>query len=387
MTWARQLLFFSAMLFIMLLFSGCAAGPAVREPVEQDLNQALSAIDQQDYQQAAKRFDKLLQQHDEIQDEYRYDYGLALSETDRPAEAIEQLDIYIENLDRSGTHFLAALELRNRQRDSLARQQEEAENAKQAAENLAPLTAEIETGWKQIERQLAALPDTFTEPLSGIEMLLIKGGCYQMGDLFGDGEANERPVHQVCVDDFYLGKYEVTQGQWRKVMGYNPSRFQKGDNYPVETISWHDAVAFTEALSGTKGNYRLPTEAEWEYAARSGGQKEKYSGGGDVNLVSWHEGNSERSTHPVGQKQPNSLGLYDMSGNVYEWCLDLYAADYYSASQLQNPIGPSEGELHSRRGGSWYSVPSYSRASFRIEADRPDYRFKDTGLRLALPVE
>ncbi|TAN44631.1 MAG: formylglycine-generating enzyme family protein, partial [Nitrospirae bacterium] len=131
---------------------------------------------------------------------------------------------------------------------------------------------------------------------TGIEMVLVKGGCYQMGDTFGDGDSDEKPVHEVCVDDFYIGKFEVTQGQWQAVMGNNPSSFKNcGDNCPVESVSWNDVQEFISRLNkkvplskgGTRGLYRLPTEAEWEYAARSGGKREKYAGGDDVDSVAW----------------------------------------------------------------------------------------------------
>jgi len=147
-----------------------------------------------------------------------------------------------------------------------------------------------------------------------------------MGDTFGDGKKDEKPSHKVCVNDFYLGIYEVTQGQWEKVMGNNPSSFKKGNNYPVERVSWEDVQQFIHRLNSQTGRkYRLPTEAEWEYAARSGGKQEKYAGTnqeGELKEYAWFTANSDFQTHPVGQKRPNGLGIYDMIGNVSEWCAD-----------------------------------------------------------------
>ncbi len=202
---------------------------------------------------------------------------------------------------------------------------------------------------------------------TGMEMVFVKGGCYQMGDTFGDGDSDEKPVHEVCVDDFYIGKYEVTQGQWKAIMGNNPSYFKDcGDNCPVEDVSWNDIQDFINKLNqkitpsiplnkgGLRGMYRLPTEAEWEYAARSGGKSEKWAGTSNESELgdyAWYDKNSESKTHPVGQKKPNGIGLYDMSGNVWEWVNDWYDEDYYKNSPQNNPKGPNSGSLRVNRGG------------------------------------
>jgi formylglycine-generating enzyme required for sulfatase activity len=172
--------------------------------------------------------------------------------------------------------------------------------------------------------------------------------------------ADERPVLEVCVDDFYLGKYEVTQKQWKKMMGNNPSdplELLGQDNYPVVNVSWNDVQQFISRLNRQSDQrYRLPTEAEWEYAARSGGKKEKWAGTRielELGDYTWHQENSQRSIHPVGQKKPNGLGLFDMSGNVWEWCQDRYDKDYYQKSLKNNPSGPSNGISRVLRGGSW----------------------------------
>ena len=197
-----------------------------------------------------------------------------------------------------------------------------------------------------------------TDSATNMEFVFVKGGCFQMGDTFGDGSSNEKPVHEVCVDDFYIGKYEVTQGQWKAIMGNNPSRFSDcGDNCPVESASWNDIQDFINKLNQKTGkNYRLPTEAEWEYSARSGGKNEKYAGTSNESELgdyAWYISNSGGKTHPVGTKQPNGLGIYDMSGNVWEWVSDWYDADYYKNSPKDNTKGPSSGSARVLRGGSW----------------------------------
>ena len=236
---------------------------------------------------------------------------------------------------------------------------------------------------KQQNRVHSSSSRSFTDSKTGMEFVFVKGGCYQMGDTFGDGARDEKPVHEVCLDDFYMGKYEVTQAEYKKIMGSNPSKSKKGDRYPVEQVSWEDAQEFIQKLNRRTGkSFRLPTEAEWEYAARSGGRKEKYSGGNSIESVAWYYGNSGGSTHRVGQKQANGLGLHDMSGNVWEWCQDRYGKDYYSKSPRKNPKGPGSGSHRVYRGGSWLSIPSLVRAAYRYR-DLPWLRIANVGFRLA----
>jgi len=229
---------------------------------------------------------------------------------------------------------------------------------------------------------------SFQDPYTGMELVFLKGGCFEMGDTFGDGSPDEKPVHEVCVEDFYMGKYEVTQGQWETVMGNNPSRFKERDR-PVEQVSWNDVQQFISRLKDASGRkFRLPTEAEWEYAARSGGKREKYAGTsqeGDLGEYAWYFVNSGSQTHPVGEKRPNGLGLYDMSGNVWEWCTDWYGENYYQGSSKNNPEGPFNGSYRVLRGGSWFNDSGNARAAYRY-CFGPAYRGGTIGFRLCVPA-
>lgn len=202
-----------------------------------------------------------------------------------------------------------------------------------------------------------------------LEMVHVEGGTFTMGNDAPRGlKVNydaSRPEHRVTVGDYYVGRYEVTQAQWQAVMGENPSYFQAGgyaagvgDSLPVERVSWTAAQQFCTLLSQMTGRrFRLPTEAEWEYAARGGakGQTFSYSGSNKADEVAWYKGNSQLTPHEVGSKQPNALGLFDMSGNVWEWCYDYYDKDYYKKSPEDNPDGPSKGSDRVYRGGCWTS--------------------------------
>jgi formylglycine-generating enzyme required for sulfatase activity len=182
-------------------------------------------------------------------------------------------------------------------------------------------------------------------------MVLVKGGCYHMGDAYGIGASDKKPVHEVCLDNFYIDKTEVTQRAYRKQTDKSPSHSKNCDKCPVEQVNWHKAKAYCE-----NAGKRLPTEAEWEYAARNRGNREKYAGtSGSPDEYAWYEDNSGKRTHPVGKKKPNGLGIYDMSGNVWEWVNDWYDEKYYERSPLNNPQGPSSGKSRVLRGGSWFS--------------------------------
>jgi len=226
--------------------------------------------------------------------------------------------------------------------------------------------------------------ETWTEPHTGMAFVWVPGGCFQMGDTFGDGNSDEKPVHKVCLDGFWLGRYEVTQAEYRKVTRENPSRF-KGDRRPVENVSWDDAKKFISGLNRQTGEtFALPSEAQWEYAARSGGKPEKYAGGNEVDQVAWYGKNSGRTTRPAGTKLPNALGLYDMSGNVWEWCEDVYDEKAYGKHSLNNPVITSGSSYRVLRGGSWDFSPWIVRAAGR-SGFWAFNRFSYVGFRLCRP--
>ena len=218
------------------------------------------------------------------------------------------------------------------------------------------------------------------------EMVRVEGGTFRMGATSEQGSDvwdNEKPVHSVTLSGYYIGKTEVTQALWKAVMGSNPSRF-KGDYLPVEIVSWDDCQEFIRELNAlTSQNFRLPTEAEWEFACRGGNNSRgyKYSGSNYIDNVAWYDGNSGEKTHPVATKSPNELGIYDMSGNVWEWCADWYG-DYSSGAQT-NPTGPYGRSFRVYRGGCWSDYVRDCRSSIRGR-DLPTSRGNGLGLRLAL---
>jgi formylglycine-generating enzyme required for sulfatase activity len=216
------------------------------------------------------------------------------------------------------------------------------------------------------------------------EMIFVEGGTFQMGS--SSGFSDEKPVHSVTLSAFNIGKYEVTQAQWTAVMGNNPSSFSGCENCPVENVSWNDVQQYISKLNSQTGkNYRLPTEAEWEFSAR-GGKSSKgftYSGSNDLNAVAWNTDNSGSKTHAVGGKQANELGVYDMTGNVWEWCSD-WSGTYNSYSET-NPTGASSGQFRVLRGGSWFGNAGYCRAALRFRFN-PASRINHYGFRLVLPA-
>ena len=202
-----------------------------------------------------------------------------------------------------------------------------------------------------------------------------------------DAFANEKPVHRVRIAEFWLAKTEATRAQWRETIGSKPSKDRGCDDCPVGEVSWEDVQKFLK-----KTAYRLPTEAEWEYAAGGGAAHQRWAGTdneSDLGEFAWYRGNSMNRPHPVGQKSPNGFGLFDMSGNVYEWCADWYDADYYKNSPTDNPTGPATGSYRVARGGSWILDPRIAGVTFRLKA-LPSRRRAYLGFRPALtslPVE
>lgn len=229
----------------------------------------------------------------------------------------------------------------------------------------------------------------------GIEFVPIPAGEFTMGCSVGDNDCrdSEKPAHKVKITQgFYMGKYEVTQAQWKSVMGENPSGFNScGGNCPVEQVSWDDIQDFLRNLNEKEGRtgdkmIRLPTEAEWEYAARAGTGAKTYAT--DLDSIAWYGKNSGNKTHPVGKKKPNAFGLYDMIGNVLEWVEDWYDADYYATSETEDPQGSPNGKLRVLRGGSWFDLADFNddfdRVSDRHYGD-PAGRFVYFGFRLVAP--
>ena len=240
-------------------------------------------------------------------------------------------------------------------------------------------------------------------------------GCFLMGNTFGDAYHIEMPMHEACINSFQISPYPVTRGEferfvietgyrteaekndgcyiydsnsWRKdaAANWRSPGFKQEDNHPVVCVSWNDAVSYAQWLTRKNGrNYRLPTEAEWEYAARSGGKPERFAGGDDIDKVAWYSANSGDRTHTVAQKQPNGLGLYDMSGNVWQWTGDWYDRHYYRESPRNNPQGPTSGTKRVFRGGSWFYDQRAARTSYR-DFSTPNFCSSYLVFRLASPV-
>ena len=249
-----------------------------------------------------------------------------------------------------------------------------------------------------------------TEASAGMEFVSVKGGCFEMGDSVGDGDTNERPVHQVCVSDFAIGKYEVTNGQFKKFKphhdsGANEGSSLDGDKQPVVNVSWEDAVAFAKWLSEKTGQtYRLPTEAEWEYAARAGtitsrfwgnnlDEACKYANVADLTAkklrpqwTTFFCNDGYVVSAPVGTFMPNGYGLYDMLGNVWEWCEDVYNSEAYTKLPKDSPVYEGSGEYRVMRGCGWSNGPLGIRSSHRVGLS-PDFGHHALGFRLVKTVK
>ena len=223
-------------------------------------------------------------------------------------------------------------------------------------------------------------------------MVFVEGGTFVMGTdsvAFGVGR-DETPAHKVTVSDYYIGKYEITQKQWKSIMGDNPSHYQEDENLPVENINFYDAVAFIRHLNDLTGlNFDLPTEAEWEYAAQGGkyGGGFIYSGSNNPENVAWYQNNSSGKTKMIGKKMPNALGIYDMSGNVWEWCRDYYDSTYYQhVTDTIDPQGAVLSAQRNMRGGSVQLESTYCRVTNREGYD-PSAKDSDYGFRIKLKIK
>ncbi len=344
-------------------------------------------------QEEAARLAKEQQREEKRQSRKQLKRGLALYKEGNYAKAVEFFRKAAELKNKDAQYWLGVccengqgveIDLDQAQEWYQKAADQGHEKAKENLEKLKKLSP-AERMFKKEPKKTITIADGVSLTMIGVEP-----GSFMMGSENGDGD--ETPVHRVTLTKpYYLGETEVTQPQWRAVMGNNPSLFQVG-NRPVENVSWFDAMAFCSKLndaglapSGWK--FTLPTEAQWEYAARGGNRSKgyTYSGSNDVDDVAWYINNSGLATHEVRQKQANELGLYDMSGNVYEWCLDWYGD--YSSGAVTDPQGLDSGSRRVLRGGSLNYNAQNCRSAYRLSG-APDYRGSNGGFRLALvPVQ
>jgi len=311
---------------------------------------------------AVESFEKAMDLGVSLPEEFHFLYGKVLLETGSYERALSSLTNYLTLAGRDGEFYERAITLvvgeENKQKEKLR--------------------LRVELQHQQAE----------TASQTEYGMVLVKGGCFDMGDIFDTGADDEKPVHTVCVGDFHLGKTEVTQKQWKDIVGDNPSRFEC-DDCPVERVSWHDVQGFIKKLNEKTGmNYRLPTEAEWEYAARSGGEKEQWAGTNNNEMIgeyAWYGSTSGGRTHAVAGKTPNRIGLHDMMGNVWEWCSDIYDSEYYEHSPSKDPWSRRDIEGSNRviRGGGWRSNANNLRTTDRNSFSPTSKKFSDIGFRLA----
>ncbi len=311
-------------------------------------------IEQQDYAGAKESMDRILelqQEHGiEVPEEFSFRYAQISLRLELYDEAAESATKYLTLAGREGEHYRAALELL----DAV----EQAKAAAEAARRRPPGESQV---------------------FDGIEFVWVPAGEFLMGSTSSEADDTERPLTKVRISrGYWLGKYEVTQAEWQAVMGSNPSEFSGCLNCPVETVSWNDAQGFIRRLNSRSGGtqYRLPTEAEWEYAARAGTSEDRY---GNLDEIAWYDENSGNRTHPVGRKASNAWGLYDMLGNVWEWVEDWYGG--YPGGSVTDLRGPGSGSYRVYRGGSWYGGARICRAPRRF-GNSPGLRGDSLGFRL-----
>ena len=348
--WTAEL----ARVFLWLLLPAVVAAMQLPPDIQADryLVRAQRQIEEQDFAAARQSMEQILELEAEhglqLPAEFFYRYAEVLGRLDLHDEAVEAVTKYLTLAGRDGEHYREALELLD-----------QAEQAKAAAE--------------EARRRAESV-------IAGMEFVWVPEGEFLMGSESEEADDDEQPLTRVRISQgFFLGKYEVTQAEWRAVMGTNPAQFSGcGPNCPVERVSWDDVQEFIGKLNAAAGGnrYRLPTEAEWEYAARAGTSGDRY---GNLDAIAWYKDNSGDRTHPVGQKAPNAWGLYDMLGNVWEWVEDWYGD--YPGGSVTDPRGPGSGSERVTRGGSWRCDAGYCRASDRVSVS-PGYRYRNLGFRL-----
>ena len=352
----------SLVLMMTVHFVGIPAVFAKDGELSSEVQAAIMDIEAERWIGAVESFEKATKTGVKLPGEFHFLYGKALFKTGSYEHALSSLTNYLTLAGRDGAFYEEAI----------------------------TLVVKAENKHKEEIRRRSDLKHQQAEDDSKNEygMVLIQGGCFDMGDIFDRGSVDEKPVHTVCVSDFYLGKTEVTQKQWEDIVGDNPSKF-KCDDCPVERVSWHDVQGFIKKLNKKTGmHYRLPTEAEWEYAARSGGEKEQWAGANDDEIIgeyAWCSSTASGRTHAVAGKAPNGVGLYDMMGNVWEWCSDIYDSEYYEYSPSKDPWARRDIEGSNRviRGGGWRSNAKNLRTTDRNKFTPISKKFSDIGFRLA----
>ena len=353
--------------------------------ISQDyLQEAITCFEQGDYECAKKNY-TLFQTLD------GKDMGVQITLVEECLRTRIVADGYFEDKDYKKARDRYKLLLEKNPQDPVAIKQYN-ECGNKLAEERQRVT-ELQQQEKQQERQNEQNPPITTHITSdhlvideiSHYLVYVEGGAFMMGCNDKSASKAEKPAHQVTVSSFMIGKYPVTQREWQAVMGSNPSYFI-GDDLPVEHVSWNDVQEFLKKLNKLTGKeYRLPTEAEWEYAARGGNSSRgyKYAGSNNIDDIAWYTQNSGVKTHQVGLKRANELRLYDMSGNVWEWCSDWYGN--YSAGALTNPRGPSIGTSHVLRGGNWYARAVDCRSTYRRNTTT-DSASQGIGFRLAVSL-
>ena len=358
--------------FLWLLLTGAAAALQLPPEIQADryLVRAERQIEEQDYVGAKESLEQILalqNQHGlEVPEEFHLHYAEVLARLELHDEAIASAMKYLTLAGRGGEHYRAALELLDKAEQAKAEAVAAAEAARRKAEAARERAAAAEAAAGEARRKAEAV-------ISGMEFVWVPAGEFRMGSKSSEASSDERPRTRVRISQgFYLGKYEVTRAQWQAVVGSIPAQFEEcgGPNCPVTSVSWHDVQEFTANLNAREGRqrYRLPTEAEWEHAARAGTTGDRY---GNLDAIAWYEDNSANRPHPVGRKAPNAWGLHDMLGNVYEWVADWYV-DHLPGGTVTDPQGPVSGKFRVWRGGTWAFDAGDCRTSDR------DYHFPGT---------